>query len=119
MALLLRAAAGFASADEAWMARVDTAIAGVEKTVGELDGKKPEPEIVAKGATARIAALDVRLRALETAAGLATGTIGGKDGLSGLTADIAALTTRARAVIAAKSPAPKDPVPAKPDDSPK
>lgn len=119
MALLLGAAAGLATADEAWMARVDAAVAGVEKTVGELDGKKTEPEIVAKGATARIAALDVRLRALETSAGLATGTIGGKDGLSGWTTDIATLTTRARAVIAAKAPAPKDPPPLKTDDAPK
>lgn len=89
--------------DEAWKARIDRSLVDVEKGVADLDAKSA----AAGDLPARIAALHARLVELETAQGLEAGRISGKTDLSSCTLDVGALTTRWKAVVAAKSGVPK------------
>lgn len=99
--------------DEAWKARIDRSLVDVEKGVADLDAKAA----AAGDFPARIAALHARLVALEQAQGLEAGKISGKTDLSSCTLDVGALTTRWKAVVAAKSGVPKQ-APPPPTDKP-
>lgn len=89
--------------DEAWKARIDRSLVDVEKGVADLDTKAA----AAGDLPTRIAALHARLVVLETAQGLEAGTITGRTDLASCTLDVGALTTRWKAVVAAKSGVPK------------
>lgn len=100
--------------DEAWKARIDRSLVDVEKGVADLDAKTA----AAGDLPARIAALHARLVELETAQGLEAGKISGKTDLSSCTLDVGALTTRWKAVVAAKSGVPKQAPPPPPAEKP-
>ncbi len=104
VATIARAPVGVAD-DTAWKARIDKSLADVEKGVAELDAKSAAPGDL----PARIAALHARLVALEATHGLTAGTISGQADLTSSTLDVGALTTRWKAVAAAKAGVPPKP----------
>ncbi len=119
VALVLSFASRVAADDEAWKARIEKELVRVEVAVEALDAQKP-----ATGALhERVAALHARLAALEKAAGIDPGTIQGAKDLSTLTMDVAALSTRHKAILASRQPKPDTPPkpqpPAMSDEPPK
>ena len=105
-------AAGRAAAedDAAWRGRLDRQMKKLEAVAAEMDAKPPSGRTLLE----RIVSLDVRVRALEAAAGLTAGPLRRDDDLSMLSLDVTMLQTRLNAVRAAREP-PKPPAPPKPD----
>lgn len=107
--LLLAFALGLAGVvvadDEAWKARIDKELARVESTVEPLDSQKAATGTLDE----RVAALHARLVTLEKAAGLTPGTLQAGTDLSTLTMNVSTLSTRQRAIVAARQPKPVTP----------
>jgi hypothetical protein len=81
-----------AADDHAWIQRLEAEASRVEEALAKLDGKEPSRGVV----FARVKALDARVGALETAAGVAPGAVSGKDELRALTQDLVTLAARVR-----------------------
>jgi hypothetical protein len=94
------AMAAVARADDVeWKGRISKSLSDVEMGIAVLDGKPPMPGSLFE----RAAALDARIAALESAAGLAPGKVSGKDALFALTGGAASLNTRWQRVAATTS----------------
>ena len=115
VAVAVIAAASRASSedDTAWRARIEKQVKRLEVVAAELDAQAPSGRTLLE----RVIALDVRVRAMETAAGLESGPVRRENDLSLLSLDVTMLQTRLDAVRAAREPKkqpPPGPTPEKP-----